>query len=171
VTAAALTALVRHTAKTAAEFDPRPSAVLARVNHALRQRPRVAPVTMVCVLLRGGAVTLAVGGHPLPLLKRDGRPCEKVGRNGLLLGAVAAYDGAEEETIELSLGDTLLLFTDGVTDTPGGESRFGDERLRAAVDAAPAEPGALLRAVSHTLDAFAHGTGMDDRAMLALQRT
>ncbi len=140
VTAAALTSLVRHTAKTAAEFDPRPSAVLAHVNRALRQRPRVAPVTMVCAVLQGGTVTLAVGGHPLPLLKRDGRPCENIGRNGLLLGAVPEYGGADEVTIELEPGDTLLLFTDGVTDTPGADSRFGDARLRAAVDAARAEP-------------------------------
>ena len=35
-------------------FDARPSAVLAQVNRALRQRPRLAPVTMVCGLLRGG---------------------------------------------------------------------------------------------------------------------
>ena len=53
----------------------------------------------------------------------------------------------------------------------GRTSRFGDDRLRAAVDAAPGEPRALLRAVSAELDAFAHGTRRDDRAMLALQRT
>jgi hypothetical protein len=58
-----------------------------------------------------------------------------------------------------------------VTDTPGPESRFGEARLRAAVDAASPEPAALLGAVSAALDAFAHGEGLDDRAMLALQRT
>jgi serine phosphatase RsbU (regulator of sigma subunit) len=72
VSAAVLTSLVRHTAKTAAAFDPRPSAVLAVVNGALRQRPSLAPVTMLCALLRGSELTLAVGGHPLPLLKRAG---------------------------------------------------------------------------------------------------
>jgi GAF domain-containing protein len=171
VAAAALTSLVRHTAKTAATFDPRPPAVLSHVNGALRQRPRIAPVTMVCGLLREGTVTLAAGGHPLPLLKRAGRPAEKVGATGLLLGAVDSYQESEAMTIELAPGDTLLLFTDGVTDTPGRDSRFGDERLRAAVDAAPAEPTALLRAVSAALDEFSHGAGLDDRAMLALQRT
>jgi PAS domain S-box-containing protein len=170
VSAAALTSLVRHTAKTAAAFDPRPAAVLKHVNDALRQRPRIAPVTMVCGLLRGSTLTLAVGGHPLPLLKRAGRRSEKVGVTGLLLGAVDAYEEAESATIELAPGDTLLIYTDGVTDTPGPHNRFGDERLRAAVDAAPSEPAALLRAVSDALDEFAHGAGLDDRAMLALQR-
>ena len=52
VAAAALTSLVRHTAKTAATFDPRPAAILSHVNGALRQRPRIAPVTMICGLLQ-----------------------------------------------------------------------------------------------------------------------
>jgi serine phosphatase RsbU (regulator of sigma subunit)/PAS domain-containing protein len=171
VAAAALTSLVRHTAKTAAGFDPRPASVLSRVNGALRQRARIAPVTMLCGLLTDGALDLAVGGHPLPLLKRHGEACGKVGVTGLLLGAVIDYEEARTTTIELAPGDTLLLYTDGVTDTPGPDSRFGEDRLRAAVDAAPAEPDALLAAISAALDEFAHGAGLDDRAMLALQRT
>jgi serine phosphatase RsbU (regulator of sigma subunit)/PAS domain-containing protein len=170
VAAAALTSLVRHTAKTAAAFDARPSAVLGVVNRALRQRPRIAPVTMLCGVLRESELTLAVGGHPLPLLKRAGRPCERVGCNGLLLGAVDAYPGAEEVTLALEPGDVLVLFTDGVTDTPGAVGRFGEARLRAAVDSAPAEPAALLDAIARALDAFAEGGGLDDRAMLAVQR-
>ena len=39
VDAAALTALVRHTAKTAARFDSRPSAVLRVVDEILREQP------------------------------------------------------------------------------------------------------------------------------------
>lgn len=170
VAAAALTSLVRHTAKTAAGFDPRPAAILSQVNDALRQRERIAPVTMVCGVLRESAVTLAVGGHPLPLLKRSAGATGKVGTNGLLLGAVDAYEETATTTIELARGDTLLLYTDGVTDTPGTDSRFGEERLRDAVEQAPSEPGALLASVSAALDAFARGVGLDDRAMLALQR-
>ncbi|HZH25306.1 MAG TPA: SpoIIE family protein phosphatase [Solirubrobacteraceae bacterium] len=170
VAAAALTSLVRHTARTAATFDPRPTAVLSHVNRALRQRPRIEPVTMVCGLLAKGSLALAIGGHPLPLLKR-GEHCETVGIPGLLLGAVDEYGEAAVAEVALAAGDTLLLFTDGVTDTPGADGRFGDERLHATVATAPAEPTALLAAVSAALDAFARGAGQDDRAMLALQRT
>ena len=102
---------------------------------------------------------------------RRGRRARRWAATGLLLGAVDSYEEAEPTTIELAPGDTLLLFTDGVTDTPGPDSRFGGARLRAAVDAAPAEPAALLQAVSTALDEFSHGAGLDDRAMLALQRT
>jgi PAS domain S-box-containing protein len=170
VRAAALTSLVRYTARTAAAFDARPSAVLAQVHRALRQRPRLAPVTMVCGLLRGGELTLAIGGHPLPLLKRAGG-VEKLGTTGMLLGAVHDYELAPDVTVPLAAGDTLLLYTDGVTDTPGADDRFGDDRLVATVDAAPADPQALLAAVSATLDAFTEGTAVDDRAMLVLHHT
>jgi serine phosphatase RsbU (regulator of sigma subunit)/PAS domain-containing protein len=170
VRAAALTSLVRYTARTASAFDPRPSAVLAQVHRALRERPRLAPVTMVCGLLRrGGELTLAVGGHPLPLLKRaDG--VDRLGETGMLLGAVHDYEPSPEVTTTLAAGDTLLLYTDGVTDLPGEEERFGDARLVDTVAAAPSDPCALIASVSEALDAFSVGATTDDRAMLALRR-
>jgi PAS domain S-box-containing protein len=171
VTAAALTSLVRHTAQTGAYFDPRPSAVLALVNRALRRRPQIAPVTMLAGLLRDGSLTLAAGGHPLPVLRRTGDPARKVGETGLLLGAVDAYAGVRDVTVPLAPGDTVLLYTDGVTDTPGQHGRFGEEALRAAVENAPCAPAALLEHLTETLAAFQRGTVVDDRAMLALQYT
>jgi serine phosphatase RsbU (regulator of sigma subunit) len=170
VAAAALTSLVRHTAKTAAMFDARPARVLAVVNRALRQRPRLAPVTMICGLLSGSNFTFAVGGHPLPLLKRGDHPCAKVGMSGLLLGAVEDYAGAQDVILPIEPGDILVVYTDGVTDTPGPAGRFGEERLRAAVDAAPPEPEAVLASISRALEDYAVGGALDDRAMLVLQR-
>jgi serine phosphatase RsbU (regulator of sigma subunit) len=169
VTAAALTSLVRHTAKTAALFDPRPGAVLELVNRVLRQQHELAPVTMVCGVLRPGEISLAVAGHPLPLLKRESGPPERVGMPGLLLGAIDAYPPATERTVRVGPGETLLFFTDGVTDTPGPKDRFGEQRLADAILAAPADATALLERLSAELDAFQRGTVADDRAMLALR--
>jgi PAS domain S-box-containing protein len=170
VAAAALTSLVRHTAKTAAMFDARPTSVLAVVNRALRQRPRLAPVTMICGVLRGARLTFAVGGHPLPLLKRGDEPSRKVGASGLLLGAVEQYDGAHDVELPLERGDIVVLYTDGVTDTPGAGGRFGEDRLRAAVDAAAPEPEAVIASISRAVEDYAVGGGLDDRAILVVQR-
>jgi phosphoserine phosphatase RsbU/P len=125
---------------------------------------------MLCGLLHRDVLTLAVGGHPLPLLKRGGG-VEKLGSTGMLLGAVHDYDPAPEVAVALADGDSLLLYTDGVTELPGAGERFGDARLLATVAAAPAEPYELIAAVSAALDAFAVGKTTDDRAMLALRRT
>ena len=81
------------------------------------------------------------------------------------------YERADEVTIEFAPGDALLMYTDGVTDVPGAAERFGDERLVAAVAAAPPDADALVAAVSAELDTFASGTALDDRAMRVLQRT
>jgi serine phosphatase RsbU (regulator of sigma subunit) len=167
--AAALTSLVRHTAKTVALFDPHPGAVLSLVNRVLRQQDTLAPVTMLCGVLGDGDVTLAVAGHPLPLLKRVGGRPERVGVPGLLLGAVDEYPRADEQTVRLRRGDTLICFTDGVTDTPGDDSRFGDHRLEDIVGSAPGDAGTLLETVSSALDHFQRGAVADDRAMLALR--
>src|SRR4051812_50063146 len=68
VKAAALTSLVRHTARTAVMFDQRPTAVLRLLNRVLRDQPEPAFVTVVCARLDpAGMVTVASAGHPLPL--------------------------------------------------------------------------------------------------------
>ena len=51
IEAAALTSLVRHSARMAARFDPRPARVLALVNQVLREQPRLSLVTVVCALV------------------------------------------------------------------------------------------------------------------------
>jgi len=64
--------------------------------------------------------------------------------------------------------DTVLFYTDGVTDTIGTDDRFGVERLRAVLARAPAAPEPLLEAIEAALDRFRVGRAPDDIAMLAL---
>jgi sigma-B regulation protein RsbU (phosphoserine phosphatase) len=128
-------------------------------------------VTMLCGVLRERDVLLAAGGHPLPLRARAGAPAQEVGECGVLLGALRESGEHEDIVVPVEPGDTLLLYTDGVTETPGDGERFGEERLAAAVDAAPEGADALLGAVAAELDALERGTSLDDRAMLALRRS
>ncbi|HEX8204696.1 MAG TPA: GAF domain-containing SpoIIE family protein phosphatase, partial [Solirubrobacteraceae bacterium] len=174
IEAAALTALVRHSAQTAARFDRRPATLLGVINAMLREQPRLSPVSVVCALIepRDGrpCVTVASAGHPLPLLRRAGEPAREVGRHDVLLGVVE-QDSFAEESLEIQTGDVLLFYTDGVVDAPGADDRFGETRLRAAVDDGPADPARLLHAIEAQLHAFVEGPGADDRAMLALRYT
>ena len=172
VEAAALTSLVRHTARTGAFFHASPADILALVNRALRLQPQLSPVTMACASCgEDGGVSLAIGGHPLPVLRRADGQAERIGSFGLLLGVSEPYPTQAESVVRLERGDTLLIFTDGVTDTPGEDGRFGDDRLREAVATAPPEPAGLLASISRALDDYQSGTVADDRAMLALRYT
>src|SRR4051812_45305589 len=164
IEAAALTALVRHSVRTAARFDPRPAQVLKLVNDVLLELPRLSPVTLVCALIRGAKLTVAAGGHPRPLLKREGEVSE-LGHHGSLLGAIEEFQ-AEELELDLQIGDTLLLYTDGVTDTPGERDRFGHLRLMEILRAAGPDPAAILEDVENALREFQTGSAVDDGAIL-----
>jgi PAS domain S-box-containing protein len=167
IEAAALTALVRHSVRTAARFDPRPAKVLQLVNDILLELPRLSPVTLVCALIEGSKLTVAAGGHPRPLLKRNQEVTE-IGRHGALLGALENFE-AEEAELELETGDTLLLYTDGVTDTPGEHDRFGHVRLMDIMRAAEPDPATVLERVEAALREFQTGSAVDDRAILVLR--
>jgi PAS domain S-box-containing protein len=173
IEAAALTSLVRHSGRMAARFDPRPAHVLGLVNEVLREQSRLSLVSAVCALLETNGdrarLTVASGGHPLPLRRRDGEPPAALGDHGVLLG-VGADGEWEETTVDLQPGDTLLFYTDGVTETPGeGSARFGEVRLIDAMARAGDGPEALLAEIDRSLRAFQSGVAVDDRAMLAMR--
>lgn len=114
-------------------------------------------------------------GHPHPLVVR----CECTGvslldmAQGLPLGIDrnAAYVTGEHQ---LNAGDTLVLYTDGITEARGpGGRMYGEARLGAAVARCPqmAGPGATaaceLRAILEDVEAFAAGhQATDDRTLV-----
>ena len=90
-------------------------------------------------------VKLVSAGHPLPLRLRDGT-VEEVGRPGPLLGAFEASSW-EVSATEISEGDQLVVFTDGVIEAGGSAERFGEERLRAELRGAD-RPVAAIASVT-----------------------
>ena len=172
IAAAALTSLVRHSARMAARFDPRPERVLALVNEVLREQPQLSLVTAVCALLEADGenarLTVASAGHPLPLLRRPAAAPQPIGDHGVLLGVDGDEDWTEA-TINVAPGDTVLFYTDGVTETPGAATRFGEPRLCEAMARADDGPVALVAEIERSLHDFQSGATLDDRAMLALR--
>jgi hypothetical protein len=118
--AAALTGLARYTLRAGAVHEHQPSGALAILNDALRdERSTRELCTAVYARLdrNGGGfrLTCSIGGHPLPLvLRRDGS-VEHIGTHGLMLGAQADPD-LVDTTVELHPADSLMLYTDGLTD-------------------------------------------------------
>jgi PAS domain S-box-containing protein len=112
IEAAALTSLVRHSGRMAARFDPRPAHVLALIHQVLREQPRLSLVTAVCALLEtdgaSARLTVASGGHPLPLYRRAGEAPVALGDHGVLLGIDEEGDWMET-AVDIAPGDTLLF--------------------------------------------------------------
>jgi serine phosphatase RsbU (regulator of sigma subunit) len=171
VAAAAMTAVVRHSARIVGEETPEPALILSRLDATLRGQSQLSLCSVLCLLVRDGRVTISSAGHPLPLLLRDGR-VEPVGQPGPLLGAFADASWLQAG-VELAAGETLVLYTDGVTDAVGANgARFGDARLTELLGrCAGSPPDHLLAALERELTAFQVGAQADDTAALALRRS
>lgn len=169
VAAAAVTSLVRYTARTASDYDPRPAEILGRVDSALKRRPVRSICTALCIRLSRGQGTVAVGGHPLPLcLGEDG--VREVGSPGTMLGA---FPGAAwpERTFDVHPGHTLVAITDGVTDAVGeNRERFGKARLQQVLEQSRTEVPTIVRErLIAALDSFQVGAQTDDTAAVVMR--
>ncbi|QIQ06580.1 PP2C family protein-serine/threonine phosphatase [Streptomyces liangshanensis] len=176
--AAAVTSLARYTLRAAAVYDPVPTAVLANLNTVLNQEyqghdPRFC--TAVFGLLTpdgdgGFEVTLAGGGHPPALLMRaDGSADYLPTPGGQLIGVIPDAHFATTR-VRLEAGDTLLLYTDGLTEarTPPDGERFGDDALLGlGRELAPTTAAAAVAHLTGLLDTFGEGLD-DDTALLAI---
>src|SRR5207247_166079 len=137
--AAAITSLARYTLRTAALYERTPERVLERLNDVLLADPEHRQLcTAACAHLapHGGGVRirLVCAGHPAPYVLRAAGGGVPAGHAGTLLGAFEDVSWTADE-LELRAGDTLVLYTDGVTDTTGrGGERFGQERVAALLD-------------------------------------
>jgi PAS domain S-box-containing protein len=170
IDAAALTALVRHTVRTASEFLSSPAELLAFVDATLKKRPTLSVCTALCLRLHGEELTLAAGGHPLPLRIGAGGVAE-VGEYGPLLGALPNVRW-RDFTFGLQEGDTLVAYTDGITDARGeGGERFGLERLRDTLGSFGGRPAIeVIQGLTRALDEFQSGAHADDTAAIVLHR-
>ncbi|MEZ3181744.1 SpoIIE family protein phosphatase [Streptomyces pimonensis] len=178
--AAAVTSLTRYTLRTAALHSPDPVSALRTLNQVLHERyaggdPRYC--TVIFGTLEPGpdtgqvTVRIASGGHPSALVLRAGGATDFLPTpGGLLVGVLPAAAFAATTTV-LGQGDTLLLYTDGLTEARIGANRtdlYGEEALRAfAADHAGKPPHTLIKALTGLLDGFGDGLD-DDTALLAL---
>ncbi|MFE9999697.1 PP2C family protein-serine/threonine phosphatase [Streptomyces avermitilis] len=174
--AAAVTSLTRYTLRAAALHEPDPVNVLATLNTVLHERytgsePRYC--TAIFGFLEpqsdGCAVHLASGGHPPALVQRADAYADYLPTpGGMLIGVLPGAQFTAARTVLLP-GDTLLLYTDGLTEARIGPGRelYGDDALRAFTAArTPAGPQALITALTGLLAGFGEGLD-DDTALLA----
>jgi anti-anti-sigma factor len=170
VGAASMAALVRHGARFVSQVEAEPAAVLERLDHALREQPTLSLCSALCIAVHSDHLLISSAGHPDPIIvRRDGRVRE-VGGGGPMLGAVSEAVWPER-MIPVSPGETVLLYTDGVTDTRGESERFGQQRLaELLIEHADSPPHKLLAELEAALDHFQRGPQSDDTAALALRR-
>lgn len=118
-----------------------------------------------------GEVAYVNAGHCRPLLRRKNGSCEYDDMlGGLVLAGMedAAY---RQGNLRLRQGDTLLLYTDGVTEATSLQQQlYGEDRLiRTIADADSVTPEELLQALWKDVDEFQKDAAQfDDITMLAV---
>lgn len=108
-------------------------------------------------------------GHPSPLLVRADGAVERLPSTAPVVGLLEVWD-CEEAALHIGPGDTLVAFSDGVTEAGiEDEAEFGEERLIAAVTSARgASPEEIIDDVMARICAHA-GAAADDCTMLVIR--
>ncbi len=117
-----------------------PVEVLANTNRLMmqeRQTRLFLSALYAEIDLGSGKLTFASAGHDAPLwISADGTEAVELEAPGVILGAFRNM-GLEERSVALGPGDTVILYTDGITEARNHERElFGEERFKAAARAA-----------------------------------
>jgi phosphoserine phosphatase RsbU/P len=171
IDAAMVTALARYTMRAAAVTDPEPTTILTTLNKVLRHddaTPRWCTAVVVRFVLDAGGwtVTSCHAGHP-PALHIDAHAnVTELGPPGTLLGPFEDLS-VRSSTRRLGCGDSVVLYTDGVTEARSPSGFFGEARLRRAVQRlGQSAHGLTYRLLDEVMDHQA-GNAFDDIVILS----
>ena len=173
--AAAVTSLARYTMRTAAMLHEEPDAILMDLNAALLMESSEPMRTCTAVygeidLGTGAAITLAVAGHPSPLIVRALGSVDATPAHGTMLGAVErpAFQTCK---VNLDPGDAIIIYSDGILDTEIDGIRVDEQRIAELLSGTPqASAQALVDRLMYALQEIDRPL-RDDVAFLALRRT
>jgi serine phosphatase RsbU (regulator of sigma subunit) len=159
-------------ARVAATSEP--ESIVAGVNRDLCVTESVVPLASLFLAKLDpitGFVKYCSAGHPPALLLRANGELEFLSEGGLLLGVVPAAPYVAG-CFELRVGDVLLVYSDGITESRnyGGEE-FGYARLEAQLRRAQTGPAdAVLFSVLGAVQDFAAACPLVDDMSLAIVR-
>lgn len=170
--AAMMTSVVKTSFQSAAEDRFEPSAVIDRVKAGLRPFDASRFVTLVCARLDllNGSLAYINAGHPAPIVISPSAEPRRLTSTGPMLSSTFYDLPYRRETVMLNRGDSLLLYTDGLTEAWNeSDEMFGESRLIALVTRPESRGDALLSRIESELAAFAGGKPQaDDITLLTL---
>jgi serine phosphatase RsbU (regulator of sigma subunit) len=177
--AASLTALARYTIRTASSPDRSPSEVLRALHESISsERADLRFCTAALARIQAPAngsdaarLTVALGGHPHPMvLRRDGQ-VDSIGEPGTLLGALPSPALADSDDT-LRMGDALILYTDGVLDVRDRSKRDDPGWLaKELTQVAGKTADEIAQWIAHAAINRHGGEPRDDIAILVLHRS
>lgn len=171
--AAALSALARHSIRAANVNLRKPRRILAFLNQLVLQGEYHRFITVAYCRLRfvegGVQITLGRAGHPPPLVLRQDGTVKAVGKPGTLIG-VTPEPKLTDQVIKVLPGESLVLYTDGITEARGLEGQFGQDGLERELSRC-AGKGAqqIADQLEEVVEAFQTERSHDDVAILVIR--
>jgi len=105
-------------------------------------------------------------GHLPPILVRADGSVERLSSTATVLGVFSNWT-SEEKNVDLETGDTLVIFSDGVTEAGiENDAEFGEDGLLSVIQANPTASAEAL--VNHIVEAVA-GEKADDVTVVAIR--
>lgn len=173
--AAAMTTATRYALRGAAMETDDLTGVLEAVNATLMLDPSDRTCTAVLGRFTGTDateidVTVSTAGHPLPRILRSSGAVETAGSPGTLLGALDSVSHSTE-SVTLRLGDSVVFYTDGVTEARHAGEFYGEERLdRTLSDLAGLPATEIAMSVAEEVIDFQEGSPRDDVALVVIRK-
>lgn len=149
-----------------------PAQALEELNAIMSAQGRSEEMISLCVVVfdtEAETMRYASAGHPPAWLwhDRDVRPLRSTGPL-LMLDPRATYLSRE---VALDLGDVVLLYTDGLSESRAGDQLFGEERIANTLRRDPgASPAEMVKTLLDAARDFAREPNNDDIAILAVRR-
>jgi len=173
--AALFMALTRTLMRAAVIETDSPAEALGRVNDLLlpdTQQGMFVTAVYGELDMEHGKFTYVNAGHNPPFWVKTNGEIEKLTRTAIALG-VMEQPNIQERTISISIGDKLLLYTDGLTEAFSAEGDlFGDTRLMNALTSTQSHTAdEVISVVEEHLNEFIGLVPLgDDLTMLAIKR-
>jgi sigma-B regulation protein RsbU (phosphoserine phosphatase) len=120
-----------------------------------------------------GSLTYVNAGHNPPLLfHSDTHTCQYLDKHGIALGVIEEAE-FQEHTVSLSPGDTLIMYTDGVTEAMNAEGElFGEAHLHEVASRnCGIEPSDMVAAINEAVAAHVgEEPASDDATLIVIRR-
>ncbi len=139
--------------RNAVRYTCNPDEIVSQINNVLSENnPDLTFCTYFVGVLEGNQLTFCNAGHNYPVLIRKGKKAEYVEiQSNIALGIMEDFPFMVE-SLTLEPGDTLLLYTDGVTEASNKqEVNFGEERLLTTLSASDKD---YIHATLHAIQDF-----------------
>ncbi len=155
----------------------KPSTLIHYVNSVIRKNISKLGsnryMTLFAIRLENGSITLAGKHQDIIIYRAKTAQVDVIPVNGTWIGMTDdIIDFLEDTTIDIAVGDIILLFTDGVTEAMNAEGNLFDQKRLISLFKTIADfpPGEIVRHILEEVKAFQEKQS-DDITLIAMKRT